>query len=64
MTDEVKKHLKQGVNVLAVRAGKEYPGIANPNGWPDTPELGVIDCYLEGMKASDLEIEEDATRTK
>ena len=64
VTDEVKKHLKQGVNILAVRAGKEYPGIANPNGWPDTPELGVIDCYLEGMKASDLEIEEDATRTK
>ena len=42
--------------MLAVFAYKEYPGIANPKGWPKTPELGVIDCRIEGLKKSDLEM--------
>ena len=58
LKEEAAKHLKKGRNVLAVFAYKEYPGIANPKGWPDTPELGVIDCRIEGLKKSDLEMEQ------
>ena len=56
LKEEAAKHLKKGRNVLAVFAYKEYPGIANPKGWPKTPELGVIDCRIEGLKKSDLEM--------
>jgi hypothetical protein len=58
LDEEAAKHLKQGRNVLAVFAYKEYPGIANPKGWPDTPDLGVIDCRIDGLKKSELEVED------
>ena len=52
--EQVDKLLKKGKNVLCVLVFKEYPGIANPKGWPDTPELGAFDCYFQGLMHSEL----------
>jgi hypothetical protein len=30
----------------------------DPKGWPNAPEIGVIDCRIEGLRKSDLQIEE------
>lgn len=49
--------LSTGNKTLAVFANKEYPATNNPTSWPDTPDIGLIDCYIEGMKASDLELD-------
>ena len=54
--EQVEKLLKKGKNVLCVLVFKEYPGIANPKGWPDTPELGAFDCYFQGLMHSELEM--------
>ena len=55
LTEKETKQLKKGRNVLAVFAYKEYPKTIGPTDsrWKTVPELGVIDCYIEGLKESD-----------
>jgi hypothetical protein len=47
------KHLKKGVNTLAIYCNVEYPSAMKPWRWED-PVRGQIDCHIEALRKSDL----------
>lgn len=47
------KHLRKGVNTLAVYCNVEYPAAMKPWRWKD-PVRGQIDCHIEALRKSDL----------